>query len=66
MENRIESLEIKMMELENTVEKLNQIITNQYRIIDKLESGYQIMAERLTTLSDSQRAEDQHQLPPHY
>ncbi len=66
MDCRVDRLEIKVMELENTIEKLNKVIADQYKIIERLELGQQAMAKRITTLSEIQDSEEQYQPPPHY
>jgi len=66
-DRRLENVETKLMELENTVSELNEVIIAQYEEIDRLK----LMQERLTTrLSEINSSSDgdpsKEPPPPHY
>ncbi len=67
MESRIHALEIKIMELEISVEDLNDVIVRQYMIIEQLQSVQKQLTYRLNSLA-STAAEDNinEPPPPHY
>ena len=64
---RIEILELKLMDVENTVQELHEVILRQYRDIERLQlqqeellnrSSGSASTEAVPTLTD--------ELPPHY
>lgn len=64
---RIEALELKLMDVENTVQELHEVILRQYRDIERLQLQQQELlkrspgdasAEAVPSLAD--------ELPPHY
>jgi len=64
---RIEQVEIKLMEMENTVQQLNEVILRQYRDIERL----QLQCEELMRRSESSVGTDAtpsalDEKPPHY
>ena len=66
-ERRIEALELKLMDLENTVQELNGVILAQYRDIETLHTAQQHLVARLS--GDTNRAATPSatdELPPHY
>lgn len=67
MEERITSLELKIMDLEHTVSELNGVVTEQYRVIQKLELSHKILHERLNSLTTPETADARDEPPPpHY
>ncbi|MFK7997246.1 MAG: SlyX family protein [Granulosicoccus sp.] len=64
---RIEALELKLMEVENTVQELNAVILRQYRDIERLQLQQEELLRRSTGGAASgaiPTSEDE--LPPHY
>lgn len=61
-------LELKLMDLENTVQELNDVILQQYRDIERLQRQQSEMLNRLLNAgadsSPSPSAADE--VPPHY
>jgi len=67
-DDRLTTLELKMMELETTVAELDAVIIRQARDIEKLREERQRLEARLQTLAnglDEQR-EAADEVPPHY
>lgn len=67
LEQRIETLELKIMDMENTVHELNEVILTQYRDIERLQSQQEQLINRMinnTENSATPSAADE--LPPHY
>jgi len=72
-DQRLEELEIKMMELENSVHELNQVIIRQGEEIDSLRLAKQHILAQLASLEHTPDAQTEKQLsaadeapPPHY
>lgn len=65
LSQRIEALELKIMDMENTVQLLNDVILRQYRDIEHLQQQQQ---ESLDNSSDGAAATPslRDELPPHY
>jgi len=64
---RIESLELKCMDLENTVQALNEQLIRQYRDMERLTQQLQRLEGRVDTLqSSAPGAASDHEVPPHY
>ncbi|MFK8082231.1 MAG: SlyX family protein [Granulosicoccus sp.] len=64
---RIETLELKLMDVENTVQELHEVILRQYRDIERLQLQQEELLRRSTGSSASgavPTADDE--LPPHY
>lgn len=64
---RIEALELKLMDVENTVQELNEVILRQYRDIERLQLQQEELLRRSTggaVSGDVPTASDE--LPPHY
>lgn len=67
LEARIESLELKMMDLENTVQELNDVILRQYQDIDRLQRQQVELVNRMTNSTDTAATPSvQDERPPHY
>lgn len=66
-QHRIETLELKLMDLENTIQELNEVVLRQYRDIERLQLQQE---ELLRHSSGSGNAEASpsatDELPPHY
>lgn len=66
-EERIIELETKAAYQEHTIQTLNDVVSNQQKQIDELESSIKILINRLQDMSqDSRNIESQHEKPPHY
>ena len=63
---RLEALEIKIAYQEQTIAQLNEVILEQQRRLDQLESIYQLLREKLRSLEEPGADPDAHELPPHY
>ena len=67
MEERIEALEIKLMEMELTVNELNDVVTNQYRLIDKLNKANIELNNKFASMAESGTTDVRDEPPPpHY
>jgi uncharacterized coiled-coil protein SlyX len=65
---RLDNVELKLMDLENTVLELNEVILKQYRDIERLQLQHEELLKRANNVSASEggnpSAKDE--LPPHY
>jgi len=71
MNARLETLELKIMELENTVSELNEVILTQYKEHQGLTAMVEQLSARLSHMSDAGGADDAQpsasdEVPPHY
>ena len=66
-EQRIESLELKLMDVENTVQELNEVILRQYHDIERLQlQQVELMNRMQNTPEGAATPTAQDELPPHY
>ena len=66
-DRRLENVETKLMELENTVSELNAVIIKQYEEIDRLQLSQERLATRLSEMnSNSDGDPSKEPPPPHY
>lgn len=65
-ETRLETLELKMMDLENTVQELHEVILRQYRDIERLQLQQEELLKRPTEAGNDTTPSAQDELPPHY
>lgn len=65
-EARIDTLELKLMDLENTVQELNEVILRQYRDIERLQLQQEELLKRDTGSGSTANPSAQDELPPHY
>ena len=66
-DRRLENVETKLMELENTVSQLNAVIIRQYEEIDRLQLSQERLATRLSEMnSNSDGDPSKEPPPPHY
>lgn len=63
---RLETLELKMMDLENTVQELHEVILRQYRDIERLQLQQEELLKRPSEASSDATPSAQDELPPHY
>lgn len=59
-------LEIQVTYLENTVNELNNIVYQQQKSIDKLQSELKDLVAKIEDLEDSSGEDLPHVKPPHY
>jgi len=65
VDQRIENVELKLMELDNTVAELNEVIIQQYQYIDALKATLQRLEGQIDNLDGGDK--DPHaERPPHY
>ena len=66
-EQRIESLELKLMDVENTVQELNEVILRQYHDIERLQlQQVELMNRMQNTPEGAATPTAQDERPPHY
>ena len=65
LSERLERLETHIAHLERQYEELNQVIIDQAKVIRKLQSHQQRLAESLET-SEMERIKSTNSKPPHY
>ena len=64
---RIETLELKLMDVENTVHELHEVILQQYRDIERLQLQQNELLKNMHGSSDSSSTPSAvDELPPHY
>lgn len=65
--NRLESLEFKLMHLENSLSELNDVVLKQYRALEALRNTNQLLEKKLESLEDQgPRPSAADEVPPHY
>jgi len=64
MENRIIALEEKFYHLEKFVDELNNVVIDQYKLIDKQKEEIEKLKQIATSGSNSE--EIKNEPPPHY
>lgn len=64
---RIENLELKMMDLENTVQELHEVVLRQYRDMERMQLQQVELMNHMHGSSDSAATPTAvDELPPHY
>ncbi|MBX2835821.1 MAG: SlyX family protein [Gammaproteobacteria bacterium] len=64
---RLESVEFKMMEMEQTIAELNEVILRHYQDIERLSATNAALQKQLDEVGSGGKApSDIDQLPPHY
>ncbi len=63
---RLEAVELKLMDLEQTLQELNDVVLQHYRDIAALQNANQQLSRRLATLGDVDSAQPGDEIPPHY
>ena len=64
---RIDNLELKLMDLENTVQELHEVIVRQYRDIERLQLQQEELLKRSSGVTSSENTPSTtDELPPHY
>lgn len=66
-DERLEWLETTVALQDRTIEKLNESLIEQQRIMDRLEAGVQALADKLRAFdTPMEEGEAEEPLPPHY
>ena len=65
-EPRLMNLELKVLELEHTIDQLNEVVVHQQAQIDRLVRELQSMAQRLPSDDTPGFRSLRDELPPHY
>ena len=67
METRMNDMEMLLMHQENTIQQLNEVVTEQQRMIKELRTEMQQIKEHLRALDPSvNRLASEEEPPPHY
>ncbi len=67
MKERITDIEIQLMHHETTIQQLNEVVTRQQAIIEKLQADVELIVQQLREISPSvARDIDDEEAPPHY
>ncbi len=66
MESRIQAVELKLMDMELTVEQLNEVIVRHEQTIDALTRKLNAYQSQLQTLTAPMAKESDETPPPHY
>jgi SlyX protein len=67
MHHRIDELELRYMQQEQTIQELNEIVCQQSLILETLKRDFAGLKEQFLIMSPSvSRDSDQEEPPPHY
>ena len=67
MKERITDIEIQLMHHETTIHELNEVVTRQQAMIEKLQADVGLIVQQLRTISPSAASDaDDEEAPPHY
>jgi SlyX protein len=67
MKERVTDIEIQLMHHETTIQQLNEVVTRQQAMIEKLQADVGLIVQQLRTISPSAaRDADEEEAPPHY
>ncbi len=66
LRERLQDLESKFMFQQETVDSLNEMVTDQWSIIDKLKGKLKDMDDQLYAIENHQGSTPTNQPPPHY
>jgi uncharacterized coiled-coil protein SlyX len=67
MEQRINELEMRYMQQEETIQELNDIVCRQELLLEQLRRDFATLREQVMAMSPSvSRDPDQEEPPPHY
>jgi len=66
MESRLEAVELKFMDVEVTIEQLNEVIIRQQNTIDRLTSTVEQLQGQMRSVSSIIAKESDETPPPHY
>jgi SlyX protein len=66
-DQRLDALELKFMDLENTVQELHEVVLKQYQDLDRLAGQLNRLTDRIdNSAPDAQAPAASDELPPHY
>ncbi len=63
---RVEELETRVTFQQETIDSLNQIVTDQWKLIDKADKKISSLDDQLYELEQAGGSAPVHQKPPHY
>jgi SlyX protein len=67
VKERLTDIEIQLMHHENTIQQLNEIVTRQQLVLEKLQTDFKQMLQHLQMISPSPVGDLQdEEPPPHY
>ncbi len=66
MEQRIQAVELKLMDMELTVEQLNDVIVRHEQTISELTKKLELYQTQLQALASPMAKESEETPPPHY
>ena len=66
MEQRIQAVELKLMDIELTVEQLNDVIVRHENTIQQLNKKLELYQSQLQALASPMAKESEETPPPHY
>lgn len=66
IETRLDELEIKFAYSQETIESLNEEVTKQWTVIDKLMRQLNMMNDQMATLAQEMGKPQDEPPPPHY
>lgn len=66
MERRLEAVELKCMDLENSVTELNEVVIRQYAEIDQLKAQLERLRGQLSSMESAAGENSSEPPPPHY
>ncbi len=66
MESQIQALELKMMDMEITVEQLNDVIVRHEKTIEALSRKLELYQSQLQAITAPMAKESEETPPPHY
>ncbi len=66
LKSRIEELEQKTMHQQDTIDELNEMVTKQWSMIDKMMKKLTDVDDQIYALENQTGGSPSHQPPPHY
>ena len=66
LEQRLEAVELKCMDLENSVAELNAVVIRQYQEIDQLNTQLERVRGQISGLESGSAENQTEPPPPHY
>jgi len=66
-DKRLEALELKLMDMELTLQQLNDVVLKQYQDIERLQAAHNTLLKRLDSEQDTTPTPSvADEVPPHY
>lgn len=66
MQDRIETLEVKLAYMENTVAELDEVVRQLGDKVDGVRAEMKILREQMAKMQDDEERDLQAEVPPHY